>query len=74
MENSKIVQGSVVRLKSGGHKMTVESIRGNDEAECVWFPPVSHFAAAAETTEPTLFAEKPQKQMFPLAVLAAVEP
>ena len=23
MQNSKIVQGSVVRLKSGGHKMTV---------------------------------------------------
>jgi uncharacterized protein YodC (DUF2158 family) len=39
MGSEKICEGDVVRLKSGGPKMTVESLRDSEECNVSWFDP-----------------------------------
>jgi len=37
MSTNEITKGSVVRLKSGGPKMTLSAIKDNGEVYCQWF-------------------------------------
>ncbi|WP_363321953.1 DUF2158 domain-containing protein [Phreatobacter sp.] len=37
MDSGGIVQGVVVRLRSGGPNMTVESVDDQGKVHCVWF-------------------------------------
>ncbi len=52
--------GDVVRLKSGGHSMTVTKLKDGQEAWCAWF--------AIGTGD-----EGPHKKIFPLLALNKVE-
>lgn len=37
MSGEKLTTGDVVKLKSGGHAMTIESIDAQGGANCCWF-------------------------------------
>lgn len=68
---TELTVGSVVRLKSGGPKMTITKVDAvHAEAECMWF----HSTGALKDApggDPTLWA-MPAKLSFPIGSLESI--
>lgn len=65
--------GDVVKLKSGGPLMTVESIGTADEAAilCVWSEPVSHRQVIQRGTFSPIVLERGRRRPDPVALRVA---
>lgn len=74
---SVLKAGDVVKLKSGGPKMTVASVEG-DRAVVWWFVETGALCVVAsvqddEPRESTLYLAKPESCEFPVATLDVVD-
>jgi len=60
--------GQVVRLNSGGPKMTVQRLCDNDRVECVWFTPTGEFETSAGPSK-TVWSFRSERDVFHVNVL-----